>query len=111
MLTEADKELFTVHLSRRMKAPPACPMCGINSWAMEGPMAAPHIHNGTVSHHEATSVVALVCKGCYFFLPFMWAAMVEASKITSPLPGENVHGLVPPAPQGYAPPPPGASRT
>lgn len=106
-LTEADKELFTVHLSRRMKAPPSCPMCGVNSWSMEGPVAAPHVHGGTVSHSEASTVVLLVCKSCFFFLPFLWAPIVESSKVTQPLPGESVRGLVPP--QGYAPPAPDRS--
>jgi hypothetical protein len=73
---------------------------------MEGPWAAHHIQGSTISSHEATSVVALACKGCFFFLTFLWAAVVESSKITQPLPGENVRGLVPPAPpQGYPQPP------
>ena len=99
-LTEADKELVEMHLARRMKAPPGCPMCSHQAWSLDGPFAAHHVQKGTVAA-EASTFITMTCKSCSFFLPFFWANIVEGSKITPPLPGEKT--TIQPMPQPERP--------
>lgn len=77
-LSDENFQKAAAHI-RRFQSQKPCPVCGAESWVIEGPVHFPPYVGGGLAVGGGVPVLLAVCNTCFFIRQFAWLPIERAA--------------------------------